>query len=221
MHVDQVEGAYARWAPVYDLVFGPVFKQGRASAVAAAEKIGGRILEVGVGTGISLPSYSNENEIVAVDISDAMLDKARKRVSQLGLRHVTVERMDAEALAYADDSFDVVIAQYVITACPNPERALDELARVVRPGGEIIITTRVGAEGGVRASIEKTLMPVTQRLGFRTQFGFHRYTDWARRHGGVELVERRDIPPLGHFSLVRFRKVAPAAAATIAQRKAG
>lgn len=220
MHVKQVEGAYDRWAPVYDFVFGPVFKQGRASAVSAAEQIGGRILEVGVGTGISLPSYSKANEVVAVDISDLMLDKARRRVREFGLDHVTVERGDAENLRFEDNSFDVVIAQYVITACPNPERALDELARVVRPDGEIIITTRVGAVDGVRASVEKTLMPVTQRLGFRTQFGFQRYTDWAARNGSVDLIERRDIPPLGHFSLVRFRKQ-PASFSVANQRKAG
>lgn len=208
MQTEQVAGAYARWAPVYDMVFGPVFRQGRSAAVEAAERIGGRILEVGVGTGISLPYYSNCNRIIGVDISEPMLQKARKRVYELGLDHVdSIEVMDAEDLDFPDESFDVVVAQYVITAVPNPERALDELARVVRPGGEIIIATRVGAEEGVRKTIERTLMPVTSKLGFRTQFAFARYTDWAARNGTVRLIERRDLPPMGHFSLVRFEKL--------------
>lgn len=221
-------GAYGRWAPIYDFVFGPVFKQGRRAAVKAAERVGGRILEVGVGTGISLPSYSDRNVITAVDISEPMLAKARRRVSNLNLAHVEgIDVMDAENLTYSDGAFDVAVAQYVITSCPNPEKALDELARVTRPGGEIVITTRVGAEGGVRAGIEKVLMPVTTRLGFRTQFDFSRYTDWARKNGTVKLVENSPIPPLGHFSLLRFRKFggarpsakAPAGAAAKAPAK--
>lgn len=211
MEVQQVAKAYARWAPVYDLVFGPVFRQGRSVAVAAAERIGGRILEVGVGTGISLPAYSSSSRIVGVDISEPMLAKARQRVADLGLHHVErIEVMDAEQLEFEDGEFDVVVAQYVITAVPDPERALDELARVVRTGGEIIITTRVGAEEGIRARFEKALMPVTSRLGFRTEFAFARYTDWAWANGTAELIERRELPPLGHFSLLRFRKSAAA-----------
>jgi phosphatidylethanolamine/phosphatidyl-N-methylethanolamine N-methyltransferase len=205
MHTDQVASAYARWAPVYDLVFGPVFRQGRQAAIDAAEDIGGRILEVGVGTGISLSGY--RSNVVGVDISEPMLEKARRRVSQLGLRHVeAIEVMDAEKLDFPDNSFDVVVAQYVVTAVPNPEKALDEFARVVRPGGEIVITTRVGAGQGLRGKIEKALMPVTSRLGFRTEFAWSRYTDWAAGVPEIQLIERRELPPLGHFSLVRYRK---------------
>jgi phosphatidylethanolamine/phosphatidyl-N-methylethanolamine N-methyltransferase len=207
METEQVAGAYARWAPVYDLVFGPVFRQGRRAAIDAAEKVGGRILEVGVGTGISLPDYDKANSIFGVDISEPMLAKARRRVSELGLGHVeAIQVMDAEKLDFPDNAFDVIVAQYVITAVPNPERALDEFARVVKPGGEIVITTRVGAEQGLRGQIEKALMPVTSRLGFRTEFAFSRYTDWAATRPDVTLLERRALPPLGHFSLVRFTK---------------
>ncbi len=209
METDQVASAYGRWAPVYDLVFGPVFRQGRRAAIDVAERIGGRILEVGVGTGISLPGYAPANRITGVDISEPMLDKARQRVRSLKLAHVeAIEVMDAENMDFPDNSFDVVVAQYVITSVPNPEKALDEFARVVRPGGEIVITTRVGAEQGIRSKIERALMPVTSRLGFRTEFAFSRYSDWAATMPDIELVERRELPPLGHFSLVRFRKMA-------------
>jgi phosphatidylethanolamine/phosphatidyl-N-methylethanolamine N-methyltransferase len=208
MQTNTVAAAYDKWAPVYDLVFGGVFKNGRQQSIEAAERVGGRILEVGVGTGISLPKYAHKNRIVGVDISDAMLDKARERVRKLGLRHVeAIEVMDAERLAFADESFDVVVAQYVVTAVPNPEIALDEFARVVRPGGEIIITTRIGAESGLRGQIEKTLMPVTSKLGWRTEFPYGRYEAWAAKQPRVRLLEHRSLPPLGHFSLIRYGKV--------------
>src|SRR6187402_3408183 len=107
METEQVAGAYARWAPVYDLVFGPVFRQGRRAAIDAAEKVGGRILEVGVGTGISLPDYDKANSIFGVDISEPMLAKARRRVSELGLGHVeAIQVMDAEKLDFPDNAFD-------------------------------------------------------------------------------------------------------------------
>lgn len=207
MRTEQVASAYDRWAPTYDLVFGPVFRRGRSEAIVAAEKIGGRILEVGVGTGISLPQYRRTSRLTGIDISDAMLDKARERVRDLGLDNVEdIKVMDAEALEFESDSFDVVVAQYVVTAVPNPEKALSEFARVVRPGGEIIITTRIGAETGLRGTIEKALMPITSKLGWRTEFPWGRYTAWAEATPSVELIERRPLPPLGHFSLVRYRK---------------
>ena len=204
---DAVERAYDRWAPVYDLVFGAVFERGRRAAIAAAERIGGRIIEVGVGTGISLPDYSRANRIVGVDISEAMLHKARERVAELGLAHVeALEVMDAERLEFPDDSFDVVVAQYVVTAVPNPEAALNEFARVLRPGGEIIILSRLGADGGPRKTVEHLIAPAARKLGWRSEFPWQRYVQWAVRTPGVYLIERRSMPPLGHFSMIRFGK---------------
>jgi phosphatidylethanolamine/phosphatidyl-N-methylethanolamine N-methyltransferase len=207
MATQGVAAAYDRWAPVYDMVFGKVFTTGRRESIEAAERVGGRVLEVGVGTGISLPQYSRDVRLVGVDIAEAMLRKACERVRRLGLDNVEkIAVMDAEALDLPDNSFDVVVAQYVVTAVPNPEAALDEFARVVRPGGEIVITTRIGAGKGLRGGIEKTLMPITSKLGWRTEFPWQRYVAWAAATGRVELVENRPLPPLGHFSLVRYRK---------------
>ena len=207
METDQVAEAYGRWAPIYDLVFGPVFSRGRRVAVEAAERIGGRVIEVGVGTGLGLEHYSQRNRVVGVDISAPMLEKARNRVKRLGLTNVEAIAVgDAERLDYPDGSFDVVVAQYVVTSVPHPEKALDEFARVVRPGGEIILTTRIGAETGLRGTIEKWLMPVTSRLGWRTEFPRARYEQWAKG-APVRLLEERALPPLGHFSLIRYAKV--------------
>lgn len=208
MQTANVAAAYDRWAPIYDLIFGNVFANGRLQAIAAAEQVGGRVLEVGVGTGISLPHYNKRTRLVGIDISDDMLAKARRRVQTRKLDNVEdIAIGDAEALAYPDDAFDVVVAQYVVTAVADPERALDEFVRVVRPGGEIVIATRLSANGGVRDAIEKALMPITSRLGWRTEFPWSRYEAWAQANARVRLLEQRPLPPLGHFALVRYRKL--------------
>jgi phosphatidylethanolamine/phosphatidyl-N-methylethanolamine N-methyltransferase len=204
---DMVVGAYDRWAPVYDLVFGPVFQRGRHAAIEAAEKIGGRILEVGIGTGISLRDYSPNNRIVGIDISESMLEKAKARVAELDLAHVEqLAVMDASELDFPDNAFDVVVAQYVVTTVPKPEQTLDEFARVLKPGGEIILLSRVSDETGLRRSIEHLVAPAARKLGWRTEFGWERYLAWLSRTPDIELVERRATPPFGHFSLIRFRK---------------
>src|SRR6201993_3789826 len=148
--------AYARWAPIYDFVFGAVFERGRKAAVAAAERVGGRILEVGVGTGVSLPDYFLANRLVGVALSAPMLRKAKTRVAERQLGNVNgLAVMDAQHLAFAEAAFDVVVAQYVITAVPDPEATLDEFARVVRPGGEIVLVNHLGAEAGLRQACER------------------------------------------------------------------
>ncbi len=167
-----VERAYARWAPVYDLVFGAVFDAGRRAAIDAAEQVcgstGGRILEVGVGTGISLPDYARRNRLVGIDLSEPMLRRAQERVADQNLRNVeALAVMDAERMALPDCSFDVVVAQFVITAVPNPETTLDEFARVIRPGGEIILVNHIGAEAGPRRAFEVCFAPIARRLGWR------------------------------------------------------
>jgi phosphatidylethanolamine/phosphatidyl-N-methylethanolamine N-methyltransferase len=205
---DSIARAYGRWAPVYDRVFGQVFARGRAAAIAASERIGGRILEVGVGTGLSLPDYSRSNRITGIDIAEPMLRKAQERVRALGLTNIdALSVMDASKLAFPDASFDVVVAQFVITAVPDPEGTLDEFARVVRPGGEIILVNHIGAERGPRACFEAGFAPVARRLGWRPEFRFARLTDWAARNASVRLAERTPLPPFGNFTLIRFARL--------------
>jgi phosphatidylethanolamine/phosphatidyl-N-methylethanolamine N-methyltransferase len=212
---ETVVKAYARWAPVYDVVFGPVFERGRKVAIAAAERIGGRILEVGVGTGSSLPDYARHNRLVGVDISEPMLRKAQERVAEHRLENVEgLAVMDAAHLGFPDESFDVVVAQYVITAVPDPEATLDEFARVLKPGGEIILVNHIGAEAGLWRAFEQWFAPMARKLGWRPEFPWARLTRWAARVNdtlGVRLIERRPMPLLRQFSLVRFAKAEPGA----------
>ena len=200
--------AYARWAPIYDLVFGAVFERGRKASIAAAERCGGRILEVGVGTGLSLPEYAWTNRLTGVDLSVPMLRKAKERVAEHRLTNVDgLAVMDAQHLGFQDGAFDVVVAQYVITAVPDPEATLDEFARVLKPGGEIILVNHLGAETGARAAFERAFAPLARRLGWRPEFRWERLARWAEAHGGVAFIERRAMPPLGHFSLIRFGRL--------------
>jgi phosphatidylethanolamine/phosphatidyl-N-methylethanolamine N-methyltransferase len=199
-----VEKAYAGWAPFYDIVFGAVLSPGRKAAVRAAEQVGGRILEVGVGTGISLREYSARNRVVGIDLSEPMLRRAKARVGQGKLDHVeTLAVMDAERLGFADACFDVVVAQFVITAVPVPEAALDEFARVAKPDGEIVLVNHLAAESGWRRIAENGIAPLVRQLGWRPEFPFARIAAWAQR-AGFRMLERRSINPVGQ--LMRFRK---------------
>ena len=109
-------------------------------------------------------------------------------------------------LAFKDAFFDAVVAQYVITAVPDPEGTLDDFVRVLKPGGELILVNHIGAESGPRKIFELAFAPLARRLGWRPEFPWERLEKWAARHGGVTLAERRPMPPMGHFSLIRYRK---------------
>jgi len=207
MDKEAVEKIYNRWAPVYDLVFGAVFDRGRRAAIEASERVGGRILEVGIGTGISLPHYAPTSRIVGIDLSEPMLRKARERVARQGMTNVeNLAVMDAQRLSFANDSFEVVAAHCVVNTVPDPEAALTEFARVLKPGGEIILLSRVAAEVGMRHKLERLFTPVGNRLGWRPDFSWQRLQSWVDQTPGIFVIENRPVPPLGHFSVIRFGK---------------
>jgi phosphatidylethanolamine/phosphatidyl-N-methylethanolamine N-methyltransferase len=203
MDVDSVRHAYRRWAPVYDFTFGLVAEAGRKHAVQIINRRKGRVLEVGVGTGLSLPCYGDHLTITGIDLSPEMLAKARDKVENKKLDNVTgLHEMDAGALAFPDESFDTVVAMYVMTVVPDPERVMRELERVCAPGGEVILVNHFSEDEGARGFVERKLAPFGDLLGWRPVFGLDRVLVCD----DLRLAERRSLRPLGLFTMLRFVK---------------
>ena len=198
--------AYQRWAPHYDKVYTSLLRVARNRAVAAAVAAGTEILEVGVGTGLSLPEYPPHVHVTGCDLSEPMLAKAQDKIDAHGLKNVRgLLVMDACQLGFPDASFDAVAAQFLLTLVPDPERALDEFARVLRPNGEIIIANHIGAESGAMATFEKLAAPIAKKLGWRADFPLQRIRDWAKG-AGFTVVEAEKVWPLGYFMVIRLRR---------------
>lgn len=211
---DVVRVAYRRWAPVYDKTFGRVSTVGRKHAVQVINERKGRVLEVGVGTGLSLGEYSPHLEIVGIDLSPEMLDKARERVATEGLTHVTgLHEMDASELQFPDASFDTTVAMYVMTVVPDPEKVMRELARVTRPGGEVILVNHFSQDEGVRGWMERRMAPFAEIIGWRPVFDVAR----VMVCDDLKLVERQSLRPWGIFTMMRFAKAHAAKRAEAAE----
>lgn len=199
--------AYRRWAPVYDHTFGLIAKAGRRNAVEVINQRDGRVLEVGVGTGLSLPDYKPQLEVVGIDLSPDMLEKARERVASRSLDHVTgLHEMDASDLRFPDSAFDTVVAMYVMTVVPEPEAVMRELSRVTKPGGEVMLVNHFSQTEGVRGWVERRMAPFADHIGWRSVFDVSRVTVCD----DLELVERKSLRPFGLFTMLRFQKRAAA-----------
>lgn len=175
MRTEAVKSAYRRYAAVYDAIFGAVLQPGRRAVVEALDlRPGERVLEVGVGTGLSLPLYPPQVRVTGIDLSGEMLAKARARVAREGLRSVdALHEMDAEAMSFPGSSFDKVVAMYVMSVAARPARLLAELRRVCRPGGEIYIVNHVRSENRLIGAVEKALARFSDQLGFHPDFELH------------------------------------------------
>jgi phosphatidylethanolamine/phosphatidyl-N-methylethanolamine N-methyltransferase len=196
-----VKRAYRRWAPIYDLTFGRIAEAGRRHAVKLINRRRGSVLEVGVGTGLSLPAYRPHLEIVGIDLSADMLTKARKRIRDKKLENVRgLYEMDAAALEFADDSFDTVVAMYVMTVVPDPEKVMKELERVCAPGGEVILVNHFSMDNGIRGWVERKLAPLAAMLGWHPVFPVERVMGFHE----LRLAERRPLWPFGLFTMLRF-----------------
>ena len=209
-----VEAAYARWAPVYDFTFAALLKPGRRAAVAATALADGPILDVGVGTGLELPMFDSDATIFGVDLSEHMLRRAAQRVERERLTQVAgLAKMDATRMAFADATFACVVAPYVLTVVPEPELMLDELARVLRPGGEIVLVNHVSGKDDPLVMLEAFLdRHVAPMLGWRPQFPWSIIGDWIDSRPDMQLVERRLLPPFGLFTLTRIKRLTTDAA---------
>ncbi len=205
--------AYRRWAPIYDYTFGLIARAGRRNAVEVINTRGGRVLEVGVGTGLSLPDYEDHLEVVGIDLSPEMLEKARERIADEGLAHVTgLHEMDAGDLKFADASFDTIVAMYVMTVVPEPERVMRELSRVTKPGGEVMLVNHFSQREGMRGWVERRMAPFADKIGWRSVFDVSRVTVCDE----LELVEQKSLRPFGLFTMLRFVKRAEPACEVIA-----
>lgn len=198
-----VLAAYSRWAPVYDWVFGRVFEAGRRLAVEIINRRQGRLLEVGVGTGITLPRYEKHLKVTGIDLSPDMLAVARRRVEEQKLDTVeALIEMDATRLAFPDASFDTVAVMYAITVVPHPDAVMAEVERVTRPGGEAIFVSHFASESGWRRAIEQALTPLTKKLGWRPDFPIERILG----RSGFELVEKKRLGLFGIFTVAVLRR---------------
>ncbi|WP_246514698.1 class I SAM-dependent methyltransferase [Neoroseomonas soli] len=215
LDADSVRDAYRRWAGVYDIVFGGVSGVGRRRAVAAVNRlVGPRVLEVGVGTGLALPLYRRDFQVVGIDLSRDMLEKAKARVATERLPNVSgLLEMDAEHMAFADGAFDIAVAMFTASVVPDAKRLFAEMSRVVRPGGHLLFVNHFAAEGGPRWWVERAMAPLSRRLGWHPDFALRDLLDPERTP--VERIE--PCPPAGIFTLVSLRNPEIAAQALAAE----
>ena len=166
---DFVENVYDKLAKVYDLVFGPTLHPGRLQAIERMDiQAGERVLEVGVGTGINLSLYPREAAVTGIDFSSSMLEKARERAARPEASPVRLLQMDAADLRFADNSFDIVYAPYLISVVPDPVKVAQEMRRVCRPGGRIIFLNHFLSPNLFLSRIERLISPMTIHIGFKS-----------------------------------------------------
>lgn len=207
--LDRQKRAYRVWARFYDKVYVNMLARAQREAVEAAAACGRDILEIGVGTGLTLAYFPTSSRVVGVDLSFEMLRVAEAKRHERGYAHVLgLCCMDACRLAFADEAFDAVTAQFVITLVPDPEQALDEMDRVLRPGGEIVISSRLLTATGLAARFWSVLAPLARAVGWSTDFHVSRLVAWAGRSGRYEVAHVGQ----GYFKVVRLRKTAGAPA---------
>lgn len=205
---ESITSAYQRYAPVYDVLFGRVFEPGRRRVIETlACTAGDCVLEVGVGTGLSLPHYPPATRITGIDLSPHMLARAHARVRRHGLANVELHAMDAQALDFPDASFDKVVALYVASVVPDAAAMMRELRRVCRPGGQIVVVNHFSHDHGWQRSLERKLSPLASLLGFEPHFPFENFLTVA----GLDLADMRPVNLFGYWTLLRFVKPATAA----------
>jgi phosphatidylethanolamine/phosphatidyl-N-methylethanolamine N-methyltransferase len=204
MELHSVERAYARWAPFYDWTFGALLTSARREAARRINALGGALLEVGVGTGLSLPLYGPDLEVSAFDYSHEMLEKACARVERLALGNVVdLRQMDASAMDYGDARFDTVTAMHVLSVVPDPARVLQEMHRVLKPGGHLILLGYFSGSRGVFGAYERLVGPFAHRLGWH----FDCHPNLILDHPGFALIQQRRLPPLRMMTLMTLRNV--------------
>jgi phosphatidylethanolamine/phosphatidyl-N-methylethanolamine N-methyltransferase len=198
-----VNRVYEKLAKVYDVIFGPTLHHGRLVAIERmAIKPGDRVLEVGVGTGINTSLYPTNCSVTGIDLSASMLEKARERVRREGLRHVRLQEMDAAHLIFADDTFDIVYAPYLVSVVPDPVQVVKEMRRVCRPGGKIVILNHIRSANAILSRLERAISPFTVHIGFKSDLDLPGFL--AQADLQPLSIEKVNFPKI--WSLVICRK---------------
>jgi phosphatidylethanolamine/phosphatidyl-N-methylethanolamine N-methyltransferase len=202
-----MQRAYQAWAPVYDLVCGGLFAPSRRRVVALVSTAGREVLEIGVGTGLSLGDYEPDMVVSGIDASEAMIAKARRRAEAVARAEIRrLDTMDAGRLDFPDAQFDAVVAQFLITLVPEPERVLDEAYRVLRPGGALFLLNHFRSRDPAIAAFERRVAPLMHHVGLRPDFPFERIEEWASTKAAIQSISRIPSGPMGCFSIVRLNK---------------
>jgi phosphatidylethanolamine/phosphatidyl-N-methylethanolamine N-methyltransferase len=202
MDADAVRAAYSRWAENYDNWFGLISAAARRAAVAAVNAAPGhQVLEVGVGTGLALPLYLKEKRVTGIDLSSAMLARARQRAAALRLRNIEgLHEMDAQSTSFPDKNFDVAVAMFVASVVPDPRALVAELRRVVRPGGKILFVNHFAAARGPVWWVERAMAPASAKLGWHPDFRLSHMLDPA----DLATAQVTPMRPLHLFRLVNL-----------------
>jgi len=160
---------YYEFSHLYDRIFTRFFFPRILSTIRSlAIPPGARILEVGVGTGLSLSAYPEHAEVTGIDLAPEMLELAQRKVKGEGWRHIQLQQMDALNLEFADGKFDYVTAFHVVSVVPDHAGLMREIVRVCKPGGTIVIINHFRSPRRLLASIVDKLDPITRKLGWRT-----------------------------------------------------
>ena len=195
---DFVARVYENLASVYDLTFGPTLHPGRVQAIQRMGiQPGERVLEVGVGTGINASLYPRDCAVTGIDLSGSMLEKARDRVARKGVQNVRLLEMDAADLKFADETFDIVYAPYLISVVPDPVAVGREMHRVCRKGGRIIFLNHFRSPNPFLASIERAISPFTVHIGFKSDLDMPAFL--AQADLKPVSIEKVNVPRIWSF----------------------
>ena len=200
LDTQKVAKVYSAYSGIYDLIFGKIFNDSRMAAIALLDlKTGHRVLEVGVGTGLSLPLYPKDCAIVGMDLTGPMLKKSVKRIKKFGLKHVDLQQMDASYLAFGDGQFDSVFAAYVISTVPDPGKVLAEMIRVCRPGGKIVLLNHFSNENQFVSRFEKSISPLCSRIGFRSDLSLESLLE----ESGLTVEQTIKVNPFHYWHIIQ------------------
>lgn len=201
----RVEQIYDFAAGFYDYLFGRAFQHGRERSterINARAEQGAKILEVGLGTGLSLPLYRSDLQITGVDISEKMLDRARRRVeSQCPGNQIRIVNMDATDLQFEDNSFDFVVAMYVASVVPDPAAFLSEISRVCKVRGEVIVVNHFASQHRVVRAFERMLAGLESVIGFKSDFPLEAVLNFS----DFQLIRTERVNAFRYWHLLHFR----------------